>query len=313
MENRPKVFICHSSKDKYFVENLVRKLRFNGIDAWYDDYEISLGDNIIEKINNGLKKSDKGIIIFSNNFFKSEFALNEMDSIIFDYIYDDKYTIIPIILDENIEIPKLINHISPVRIKDIKNYDSELSEISDRVFGKKELPTLNEPPTYYNLKQIPNCTKQDTEIFKTLGDHCLKNGFDEELYPSTILNICDYNEREIEESLIILEENNYIKNEGAHSGMSFLSKSFTSKGFYFYLVNFTENGEQTLKNVVKSIYNEKEIELTIISKKNNVNLNIVKGIIEMFKKYNYIDCELNLNISSITPKGERYFYNFLNK
>ena len=308
----PKVFICHSSEDKYFAKNLVKKLRFNGIDAWYDEYEIQLGDSIIDKINNGLKNTDNGIIIFSSNLFKSKFALNEMNSIIYNYIYDNKYSIIPIILDENIEIPKLINHISNVKIKDTDNYNRELNEICEMIFGKKELPNLNEPPTYYNLKQIPNCTKQDTEIFKTLGDYCLENGFEEELYPSTILSICDYDEEEIEESLIILEENTYIKNEGGHSGMAFLSKSFTSKGFNHYLINFTENGEQTLKNVVNSIYNEKETEAKMISVKNNIDLNIVKGILEMFKENKYIDCELNQNINFITPQGKIYFYNLLN-
>lgn len=312
MVNHPKVFICHSSKDKYFVENFVKKLRYNGVDAWYDDYEIRLGDSIIEKINYGLKESQKGIIIFSNNLFKSKFATNEMNSIIFDYISNKEYSLIPVILDKDVEIPQLINHVSNVKINNIENYDNELNEICEMIFDKKQVLILNEPPSYSNLKQIPYCTKQDTEIFKNLGEYCLKNGFDEELDPLTILNICNYNEEEIEESLKILEENCYIKNEGSHYGMRFLSKKFTSKGFYYYITNYVEDSEKILKNIANSIYNNNQKEVKLISENNNAEISIVKGIIELFKENNYIECELNQNIISITPHGKRYFYNLLN-
>ena len=68
MHDNLKVFICHASEDKEsFVKNFADNLFKKGIDAWVDEYEIHFGDSIIEKVNEGLKNSDKGIIIFSNS------------------------------------------------------------------------------------------------------------------------------------------------------------------------------------------------------------------------------------------------------
>ena len=125
MHDNPKVFICHSSEDKEsFVNNFVDNLFKRGIDAWVDEYEIHFGDSIIEKVNEGLKNSDKGIIIFSKNLNNSQFALAEVDSIIYKGIYEKSYFIIPVIIDDDVEIPELINHVSGVKITNIENYET---------------------------------------------------------------------------------------------------------------------------------------------------------------------------------------------
>lgn len=249
MHNNPKVFICHSSEDKEsFVKNFVDNLFKKGIYAWVDEYEINYGDSIIKKVNEGLKNSDKGIIVYSKNLKNSVFALAEENSIIYKGIYEKSYFIIPVIIDDDVEIPELINHVSSVKITNIDNYDEELERICDIVFGRYELSELGEPPNYYKLNQLPNCTKQDTEIFRNMGDYCLENGFDAELdivllsiareYLEDIYGKGSINQEEVEEVIVdtlnILEESRYIKSYGAHLGLPFVSKGFTSKGFYFY-------------------------------------------------------------------------------
>jgi len=44
-------FICHASEDKIeFVDSLAKCLKNFGLNIWYDDFEISYGDNIRRKI-----------------------------------------------------------------------------------------------------------------------------------------------------------------------------------------------------------------------------------------------------------------------
>ncbi len=65
----PRVFLSHSSKDKEIVDYIFNEFQKAQISAWYDKYQIELGDSITEKINQGLDESDIGIICVSNNFF----------------------------------------------------------------------------------------------------------------------------------------------------------------------------------------------------------------------------------------------------
>lgn len=327
MVDHPKVFICHSSEDKeIFVENFANNLFKKGIDAWFDEYEIRLGESIIEKVNEGLKNSNKGIIIFSKNLNESSFALTEVNSLIYKGIYEKSYFIIPIIIDDDVGIPELINHVSSVKINNLKNYDKEFDRICDIVFGRNELSVLGEPPSYYKLKQIPNCTKQDTEIFRKIGDYCLKNDFEEELdfvlldivreYLEDIRDNTLIDQEEIENVLVntldVLEEHGYIKSYGANVGLPFVSKGFTSKGFYFYFKNFIDDSDKICKDIMSAIYNDGKFEVDELADCSDISLNLLQAIIILFKENEFIICDNQYNILEITPKGERQFNTLLN-
>lgn len=327
MHNNPKVFICHSSEDKEsFVKNFVDNLFKKGIYAWVDEYEINYGDSIIKKVNEGLKNSDKGIIVYSKNLKNSVFALAEENSIIYKGIYEKSYFIIPVIIDDDVEIPELINHVSSVKITNIDNYDEELERICDIVFGRYELSELGEPPNYYKLNQLPNCTKQDTEIFRNMGGYCLENGFDAELdivllsiareYLENIYGKGSINQKEVEEVIVdtlnILEESRYIKSYGAHLGLPFVSKGFTSKGFYFYFKNFISNSDKICKDLISAIYNDKKFEVNELLSSCNISQNLLSALIRLFNEKEFIICDAKYNILKITPKGKRYFNSILN-
>jgi hypothetical protein len=62
-----KVFLCHSSSDKLFVDRLASDLEKVNIGVWYDKWEIKVGDSLIEKIQEGLENNDYLAIILSPN------------------------------------------------------------------------------------------------------------------------------------------------------------------------------------------------------------------------------------------------------
>src|SRR5271166_3912672 len=49
--NIPKVFCSHRSVDKTRVRDIARKLREAGIDAWFDEWEIKPGEDIVAAMN----------------------------------------------------------------------------------------------------------------------------------------------------------------------------------------------------------------------------------------------------------------------
>ena len=60
-----KVFISHSSKDHDFISLLAERLRRDSVDVWFDEWELTAGDSIIDKINPGWEQSSFLIIEFS--------------------------------------------------------------------------------------------------------------------------------------------------------------------------------------------------------------------------------------------------------
>ncbi len=62
------VFICHASEDKLFVNSLAEKLKKASIEVWYDAFQLGWGDDLRPAIDNGLKNSLFGIVVFSKSF-----------------------------------------------------------------------------------------------------------------------------------------------------------------------------------------------------------------------------------------------------
>jgi hypothetical protein len=43
----PRTFVIHAGEDREFVADLCTKLRSQGVDAWYSEWEILPGDSLI--------------------------------------------------------------------------------------------------------------------------------------------------------------------------------------------------------------------------------------------------------------------------
>ena len=79
----PDTFICHASEDKKSIaQPLEQALRQLEIYAWLDEFEISIGDSILQKINRGLATCRSATVILSRPFFTKNWAQYEMDGIV---------------------------------------------------------------------------------------------------------------------------------------------------------------------------------------------------------------------------------------
>ena len=78
-----KLFISHASDDKKdFVEPLVAALEIAGFAVWYDKYELNIGDSLRQKIDQGLKDCDFGVVVFSSHFFAKKWPQTELDGLL---------------------------------------------------------------------------------------------------------------------------------------------------------------------------------------------------------------------------------------
>ena len=80
--NAWKVFISHASEDKQsFAKPLADRLIMAGLSVWYDDYTLSIGDSLRQKIDEGLAKSEFGIVILSTAFFAKHWPQQELNGL----------------------------------------------------------------------------------------------------------------------------------------------------------------------------------------------------------------------------------------
>jgi len=67
------VFVSHASEDKdEFVRDFVKCLQENGLNVWYDEFTLRVGDSLRRSIDNGLRNSRYGIVVLSEAFFSKE-------------------------------------------------------------------------------------------------------------------------------------------------------------------------------------------------------------------------------------------------
>lgn len=79
----PHVFISYAYEDKEDVAKpLVSKLQSLGINVWFDEISLKLGDNLVESIGKGLKDATYGIVIFSPSFFKKKWTQLELNALL---------------------------------------------------------------------------------------------------------------------------------------------------------------------------------------------------------------------------------------
>lgn len=76
------VFISHASEDKdEFVRPLAKALEQSGLEIWFDETTLKVGDRLREAIDYGLSKSRYGIIVLSKHFFLKDWTKEELEGL----------------------------------------------------------------------------------------------------------------------------------------------------------------------------------------------------------------------------------------
>jgi hypothetical protein len=77
------VFISHASEDKAsFVVPLFNELQTYGLEVWFDQFTLKLGDSLRESIDRGLAHSRFGIVVLSHSFFAKRWPQNELNGLV---------------------------------------------------------------------------------------------------------------------------------------------------------------------------------------------------------------------------------------
>jgi hypothetical protein len=77
------LFISHASEDKAgIVRSLVAALEREGVNVWYDEFQLRVGDSLRRKIDAGLARSRFGMVVVSHAFFAKNWPQYELDGLV---------------------------------------------------------------------------------------------------------------------------------------------------------------------------------------------------------------------------------------
>ena len=91
------VFVCHASEDKEsFVRPLVIALEKTGLQVWYDEHTMTLGDSLRRSIDRGLAEARFGVVILSKAFFAKNWTQHELDGLTARELGESRKVILPV-------------------------------------------------------------------------------------------------------------------------------------------------------------------------------------------------------------------------
>jgi CheY-like chemotaxis protein len=96
----PRIFISYSSDDRAFAKELASSMHKHGFQVWYDEWEIHVGDAIIQKIESGIVESSYLVIVLSPASVSSRWVREELDSAITSQITDYRIRVLPALKDD---------------------------------------------------------------------------------------------------------------------------------------------------------------------------------------------------------------------
>lgn len=118
-----RVFISHSSLDKWVAERIAEKVAEAGADYWLDVRDLPGGGDIRREINQGVHECQEVIILFSSNSVDSPWVSFEIGA-----AYAKRKHLTPILNNVNYNNIQLIQGIKAIELNNFAQYLNELKK-----------------------------------------------------------------------------------------------------------------------------------------------------------------------------------------
>ena len=320
----PRVLVCHSSKDmKRFVLKFATRLRENGIDAWLDKWEMQIGDSLVDKIfKEGIKNCEKFIIVLSKNSIGSKWVKEELDTGVVKKI-EKQTTIMPIIIDDDIEIPTVLIATVCKKIPNLESYDDEFEEIVNAILGVTDKPPLGGLPKYaIDTVPIGSLSQIDSKILKILIDHLFEmNKWTRSLVGIDFNSLWAENEitrEQVTDSLEILDDEYYIEMSLTNAGWYKSPFEITTDAIIEYAENYILDFNKKVLIIISKIINENIMQSDVLAEQASLDKIIVNSVIKEWEELEYIKYVWDMGgdgirtLTAISAKGKRYLREMIN-
>lgn len=126
------VFISHASEDKASVARpLYEALLKRGVSVWFDQAELTIGDSLRRKIDQGLARCRFGVVILSSQFFAKEWPQRELDGLVARETGTGEKAILPIW--HNLDRQTVLDYSPPLADKLAANSQDGVEKIAEQI------------------------------------------------------------------------------------------------------------------------------------------------------------------------------------
>lgn len=98
------IFISYSHKDKAFVDKLAIQLVRRNVNVWLDRWELSVGDSLVEKVQDAVDGASALLVILSKASTASEWCKKELSAGLLRELEEKRVVVMPVMLEE-CEVP----------------------------------------------------------------------------------------------------------------------------------------------------------------------------------------------------------------
>ncbi|MEY2470774.1 MAG: hypothetical protein QOK28_103 [Actinomycetota bacterium] len=172
----PRAFICHSSADKErLVRALAARLRGDGVDVWYDEWELAVGDSLVDRIfAQGIKEADVFIVVISAHSSSSAWAREELNAAVVLRI-EGQCRVMPVVLDGE-ALPVALKSTRALFVSDVDSYESQYDELVRAIFRASAKPVLGAAPAFVDRLHVPGLIDADATVLSLVVDEALTSG-----------------------------------------------------------------------------------------------------------------------------------------
>ena len=139
----PVAFLCHASEDKTTVRALAEGLLQNGVDVFYDEWEIGPGDSIRQRLDDGLGRCTHFVAVLTSTSLRKPWVNLELDAGLVRKV-EGQAKFVPLRMGLPVsELPPLLRGMhSPV----VGDPASDAASLAAFMHGVSRKPPLGSPP-----------------------------------------------------------------------------------------------------------------------------------------------------------------------
>lgn len=139
------VYLAHATEDKEIVRPLAEGLMSRGIKVWYDNWEITPGDSLRRKMEEGLGNCTHFVVLLTETSIKKPWVNEEIDVGLLRVV-DGAAKFIGLRL--GISVADLSPFMQTRLVPDLRPGDVGLDDLAGVIFGVSKKPPLGDKPRY---------------------------------------------------------------------------------------------------------------------------------------------------------------------
>lgn len=170
----PKVYLAHASEDKSMVRPIAEYLMANGVDVWFDEWEIEPGDSLRQKMEEGLGEMTHFMVILTPASILKPWVALEIDVGIVKRVGGESRMLPVVVGLEPKQLTPFLRTMLYVEVDPTS--EADLKGLVGRVHGVSRKPELGDAPRY--IRNVPAGLAGWSAAAVAIGKHFVEASHD---------------------------------------------------------------------------------------------------------------------------------------